>query len=135
MAYRYEDLMLAKGERIQAEKAAALADLEASRLREDAEGCDYAQSQILRLDSDYEKLCGYANRYMAQNQQRQPTNRFHLSETEREVAEASLPDRPDMPKLTADQKHEIYYRNRDRLNRMKASGEYSTTQGMAKGSY
>jgi hypothetical protein len=58
-----------------------------------------------------------------------PSNRWGLSETEREVAEASLPDRPDMPKLTADQKHEVYANNRARLNRMRQTREYDDTQG------
>jgi len=66
----------------------------------------------------------------------QPSNRFGLSEAEREVAEASIVDRADMPKLTADQKHEVYANNRDKLNRMRQTREYDDTQGRVfKGSY
>ena len=55
----------------------------------------------------------------------QQSNRFGLSETEREVAEASFPDRPDLPRMTADQKHAAYAANRDRYQQMRASGQYS----------
>jgi hypothetical protein len=54
----------------------------------------------------------------------QPSNRWGLSEEQREIAEAAIVDRPDMPKLSNDQKHEIYYHQRNRHHAMVSNGSY-----------
>jgi hypothetical protein len=134
MTWTYDQILQDQAEQIQAGYAMQNAELEAGRHEEDAYRVREASNAILELDRKRDALAARAQQYYGQQRaQQQPTNRFHLSETEREVAEASIVDRPDMPKLTADQKHEIYARNRDRLSRMKMSGEYSTTKAWPRG--
>lgn len=56
--------------------------------------------------------------------QRQSSTKITLSEEERLIARNAMPDRSDMPKLTDAQKEFIYAQNKQKLQRMRASGEY-----------
>ncbi|WP_316216750.1 hypothetical protein [Bradyrhizobium sp. SZCCHNR3003] len=49
-----------------------------------------------------------------------------LSAEERQIARESIPDRPDMPKLSNHEKELLYLRNRERYKQMVASGEYTS---------
>jgi hypothetical protein len=129
LPFEYRDILLSQEQRIQAKRAQAVAELESGRVSEDAYLVNEAADTILRCDADMARLHQIANEYVSRQQHAQLTNRFHLSETEREVAEAALPNRPDMPKLSADDKHRIYSENRARLNRMRQTREYDDTQG------
>lgn len=54
-------------------------------------------------------------------------NKITLTEEERRIARDSIIDRPDLPKLTDAQKEYIYAQNKQRLLRMRATGEYRQT--------
>jgi hypothetical protein len=59
--------------------------------------------------------------------QRQSSTKITLTEEERLVARGAIVDRPDMPKLTDAQKEFIYAQNKQKLQRLRASGEYRQT--------
>ncbi|WP_315806580.1 MULTISPECIES: hypothetical protein [unclassified Bradyrhizobium] len=52
------------------------------------------------------------------------SGRMHLTEEERMMARAAIPDRPDMPKLTDAQKEFLYAKNKQKYHRMLADGTY-----------
>jgi hypothetical protein len=52
-------------------------------------------------------------------------NSMHLTEEERQTARLSIPDRPDLPKLTNAQKEYMYAKNKAKYETMKANGTYS----------
>lgn len=49
---------------------------------------------------------------------------MRLTEEERKIARDSIPDRPDLPKLTNTQKEYLYARNKAKYQRMVADGTY-----------
>jgi hypothetical protein len=58
------------------------------------------------------------------NGKRASSNRMRLTEEERMIAR-TLPDRPDLPKLTNAQKEYLYAQQKAKYEAMKASGEYT----------
>jgi hypothetical protein len=52
-----------------------------------------------------------------------------LTEEERQIARASIVDRPDMPPLTNAQKEYLYWKNREKYRGMVADGTYSEQKG------
>ncbi|WP_315775102.1 MULTISPECIES: hypothetical protein [unclassified Bradyrhizobium] len=52
------------------------------------------------------------------------SGQMHLTEEERIMARAAIPDRPDMPKLTDAQKEFLYAKNKQKYHRMVADGTY-----------
>src|SRR6516165_7434903 len=65
MAYSYDDLLIRQGQRLQGERAQAMAELEARRQNEDINACDYAADRILKIDQDYARLEQIASQYVA----------------------------------------------------------------------
>ena len=59
--------------------------------------------------------------------QRGTSTKITLTEEERQIARMSIIDRPDMPKMTDAQKEYLYAQNKQKLLRMRASGEYRQT--------
>jgi hypothetical protein len=59
--------------------------------------------------------------------QRQSSTKITLTEEERLIARGAFVDRPDMPKMTDAQKEFIYAQNKQKLQKMRASGEYRVT--------
>ena len=59
--------------------------------------------------------------------QRQESSKITLSAEERQIARNAIVDRPDMPKMSNEQKELIYARNKQKLHRMRANGEYRAT--------
>ncbi len=49
---------------------------------------------------------------------------MRLTEEERKIARESIPDRPDLPKLTNAQKEYLYAKNKQKYHRMLADGTY-----------
>lgn len=78
MAYSYEDIIRSQYEAKAAEKAQALADLEAARLNENAIDTMAAADRIVEIDKSVGALDRIAQTYVAQQQQ-PPGNRFGLS--------------------------------------------------------
>jgi hypothetical protein len=131
MANDYGEIIRSQVERKMTERASALSALDYARLTNNSDQIDAASDEILRIDGELERLGNIANRYYGQQQmmQQQQPNKWGLSEREREIAEASIVDRRDMPSLTADQKHQLYAHNRAKLQQMKRDGTYDDTQG------
>jgi hypothetical protein len=57
------------------------------------------------------------------------SNRMTLSPEERDIAHRSFVDRPDMPKLTNEQREYIYAQNKRKYLQAKADGSYSEQRG------
>jgi hypothetical protein len=137
MAWEYRDIIVAHGQRLQAERAEALAMLESGRLNEDATLVNSASDAIMRIDRDYQQLGQYANQFVQDQQRaaaRAPSNRYGLNRAEEEAAIAAIPDRNDV-RLTREQKLQSYATQKQKYLAMKANGSYSTGQGNAKGSW
>ncbi len=54
-------------------------------------------------------------------------NPYGLTDDEVDIAGRSIVDRPDMPRMSQDDKLKLYAENRDKLRRMRKSGEYRQT--------
>jgi hypothetical protein len=122
MAYSYEDIIRSQYEAKAAEKAQALADLEAARLNENAVDTMAAADRIVEIDKSVGALDRIANQYVASQQQPQG-NRFGLSPTEVEIAHNSFSG------ASKEEKERSYAMNRDRLRHMRATGQYRDDQG------
>jgi hypothetical protein len=48
---------------------------------------------------------------------------------ERDIAHKSIPDRPDLPKLTNAQKEYMYLQQKQKYEQMRRDGTYDDTQG------
>ncbi len=59
--------------------------------------------------------------------QRGTSTKITLTEEERQLARLAIVDRPDLPKMTDAQKEYLYAQNKQKLLRMRASGEYRQT--------
>ena len=126
MAYSYAQILESQYESIDSEQSQAVADLEAARLAEDAWRTTNAANRILELDKTREALDRRAQGFVASQQAaQQGGNRFGLSETERSVAHNSF----TAYDMTKEQKEELYARNRQKYQHMKATGQYSVDQG------
>ena len=53
------------------------------------------------------------------------SNSMRLTEEERKVARESIPDRPDLPKLTNAQKEYMYAKNKAKYEQMRRDGTYT----------
>jgi hypothetical protein len=123
MAYSYEDIIRSQYEAKAAEKAQALADLEAARINENAVDTMAAADRIVEIDKSVGALDRIANQYVASQQAQPQGNRFGLSPTEVEIAHNAFSG------VSKEEKERSYAENRDRLRRMRASGEYRDDQG------
>jgi hypothetical protein len=126
MPYSYDDIMKYQAERLTAQRAAAVADLESARYREDAYAVSDAADTILKLDGDLERLGRIANQHYSQQQAQQPRNRYGLSDAEVEVARGIA---GSDPRLTNEQREEIYAREKQKLGYMRRTGQYRDDQG------
>jgi hypothetical protein len=126
MAWTYDQTIAGSWEENEAERAEALADLERARVSEDWSGFRAARARLREAEQEAAWISQKANTLYEQQQraERQPSNKFGLSEEQRELAHAALIDRPDMPRLTDEQKEEIYARNLGKYRHMVASGQY-----------
>ncbi|WP_316216753.1 hypothetical protein [Bradyrhizobium sp. SZCCHNR3003] len=124
MAWNYNDILVSQGQRLEAERAQALAELEAGRIYEDASLVNTASDNILRIDRDYAQLVRYANNMATQ--QRAPRSQYGLTDAEVEIARTIGETRND---LTDEARERIYAENKARYRQMRATGEYDDTQG------
>jgi len=131
MAWNYADILTHQEERLMAERQEALGMLEAARVSEDLATVNAASDAILRVDRDYQQLQRYATNYAAQAQQQQQQaqrNPHGFNATEIEVA-LSLPDRRDAPRLSREQKLNLYAQNKARYWEARRNGSYRDDQG------
>jgi hypothetical protein len=123
MAYSYQQILQSQYESKAAERAQALADLEASRLAEDPSGTMDAANRVIEIDKSVGALDRIANQYVASQQQQPQGNKYGLSAQEVEVAHNSFSG------VSKEERERSYRENRDKLRHMRATGEYSDSQG------
>jgi hypothetical protein len=125
MAYNHDDVIRAQAEQLAAARADALGLYEAARIREDADGVMDAANRIIETDARLAALGQIANQFVA-SQQRPQGNKYGLSRDQIEIAEGiASNDRT----LSADDRQRIYAQNRNRLQHMRATGQYRDDQG------
>jgi hypothetical protein len=129
MAFKYEDLIIDKGQELQARRAEAMADFEAGRQTEDIVRCREAEDRILQIDRDYEQLERYANQFVARQQQVPHGNQFGLSPDEVEIANnmfGPIKDRSgNYVDLSNEQKQKLYFDKKNEYRYKLATGQYS----------
>lgn len=123
MAYSYEDILRAQYEAKAAEKAQALADLEAARINENAADTMDAANRIVDIDKSVGALDKITNSYLAGQRAQPQGNRFGLSPTEVEVAHNSFSG------AEPEEKERSYAENKQKLQHMRATGAYRDDQG------
>jgi hypothetical protein len=132
MAFSYDDLLIRQGQRLQGERAAAVAELESGRVNEDVSVCDYAADKILKIDQDYARLEQLAQQHIVRQQMQQPSNQFGLSQDEIEVAHNSfgpIKRNGHYVDLSKDEKERLYAEQKHKHRYMVATGQYSVNQG------
>jgi hypothetical protein len=139
MAFDYRDIMKHQWDRLEAERAAANADLEAARVNEDSYGVNSAADRILDLDGKRDKLLQRANDYVARQQPPAPSfgsddisakdtdlaRRYGLSAKEIGVAKGWTSD----PNMSDEARVKGYVEQRQRYRQMRQTGEYRDDQG------
>lgn len=123
MAYDWSSILTAQAERIDSEQAEAAAQLEAARHREDASDVMHYSNRILDLDLQRNALAARANNFVAAQQAQPRGNAYGLSNEEIEIAKASHSGG------TVQERIEEYARNKQKLQYMRATGEYRDDQG------
>ena len=123
MAYSYEDILKSQYEAKAADRAQALADLEAARLNENAIDTMAAADRILEIDKSVSALNTIANQYVATQQAQPQGNRWNLSNEELEVAKGSHSGG------TVEERIEEYARNKQRYRQARANGSFRDDQG------
>jgi hypothetical protein len=132
MAFKYEDLIIDQSQQLQAERAEAMAELEAGRQTEDIVRCREAEKRILQIDNDHERLERYANQFVMRQQAQQPANQFGLSQAEIEVAHNSfgpIKRNGHYVDLSKDEKERLYAEQRNKYHYMRQTGQYRDDQG------
>jgi hypothetical protein len=122
MAYSYEDIIRSQYEAKAAERAQALADLEAARINENAVDTMAAADRIVDIDKSVGALDRIANQYVSSQQQPQG-NRYGLSPTEVEVAHNSFSG------VSKEEKERSYSENKQKLRYLRQTGAYRDDQG------
>ena len=123
MAYSYEDILKSQYEAKAADRAQALADLEAARIKEDAFDTMNAADRILEIDKSVGALDRIAHQYVQQSQAQPRGNKWNLSTEEIEVAKGSHSGG------TVEERIEEYARNKQRYRQARADGSYRDDQG------
>ncbi|MGJ5042732.1 hypothetical protein [Bradyrhizobium sp. HKCCYLRH1062] len=124
MSYSYEAILTAQAQRIEAERAEHVAELEAGRMSEDPDRVNYAANRILELDAQHAMLAQRANAYFAQAPAKRQ-NPHGLTDEEMQVAS----NFSQSPNLSHEQKLEIYSRQKARYAQMRRDGTYRDDQG------
>lgn len=123
MSYDYKSIIESQYEQQAAQRATALADLEAARLNEDAYGTMDAANRIVDVDQKRAALDRIAHQYTASQQAQPQGNRWNLSNEEVEVAKASH------SAGTEEERIEEYARNKQRYRHARATGAYRDDHG------
>jgi hypothetical protein len=131
MAWSYDQTIAAAWQENEIEYKRALAEIDAAHVAEDWPGLQYATNRLQSAEQQAAWLSQKANNLHQQQQraQAQPRNRHNFSNTEVDIALNSFQDRPDLPRLTRDQKLDLYQANKQRYWQMRNSGQYRDDQG------
>ena len=125
MAYDYRSIMQAQLQRLDTEGAEQAGELEAARIAEDPDRCNWAAQRILEIDAQRNALAVRANQLDAQQRAQPVRHKYGLSPDEVEVARAATAN----PKLTHDDKEKLYAEQRNRYRNARATGAYRDDQG------
>lgn len=142
MAFDYSAIMQAQYERIEADHAAAVAELEQARYIEDSAGTHAAATRILQLDAERSALAQRANQFIAQQQagpmipgsEDMPRRdvelcrKYGVTPNELGIAKNWTSD----PKLSDDAKVQGYIEQRQRYRHARATGSYRDDQGFVR---
>jgi phage I-like protein len=113
MAYDHNSILKAQGERIAADQARAIGELEEARLNENSYAAMDAAQRILELDAQQAALVKRTQQYVAARQAQPQGNQYGLTKDEVEAAEMSGIS------------EEEYLRNKQKYHAKLASGEMS----------
>jgi hypothetical protein len=120
MAYEHESVIRAQYQQLAADRAQALAEYEAGRIKEDDFETMSAANRILEADQKRMALDRIAHTFVASQQQPQG-NQYGLSESEVTIARGiSSGDRT----LTNADRERIYAEKKQQLSLMRQRGEY-----------
>jgi hypothetical protein len=123
MPYDYSSIMQASAQRLDAQQAEMVAELEAGRMAEDADRTMYAATRLLEIDAQRVALAERANQYIARQQAQPKGNAYGLSDQELAIAKNSHSGG------TVDERLREYASNKQRLQHMRATGQYRDDQG------
>lgn len=126
MPISHEDAIRADFDRLQFEKQRALADYEQARLCEDYDGVAHASITLREVEGHLHTLDRIASNYVMSRQQQQQGNRYGLSPDEVTIAHGIASNDPNM---TADQREALYAQQKQKLQFMRATGQYRDDQG------
>jgi hypothetical protein len=126
MAFSHRDVIVAQSENLEADRIKAVARYEHARVSEDNHETMAAADWIVEIDAKRAALDRIANQFVAAQQAQPRQNAYGLSDTEVEIARNSHSGG------TAEQRLEQYARNKQRLQHMRATGEYRDDQGTVK---
>jgi len=121
MAYDYTQIMDAQWQRLQADAAEQVAELEAARHAEDADRTNYAAQRILEIDAQRAALASRATQYASQLQGQAhaaQANPYNLSLDEMEVAKTFTSD----DRLSVNDRMRIYAEQKAKYQHARATG-------------
>lgn len=125
MPINHDEIIRAQFDGLQLDRQRALNDYEASRLADDHAGVMYSADSLLQIDAKIAALDKIASGYVMAQQAPQG-NRYGLSADEVEIANGIAGNDPHM---TNDQRQALYAQQRQRLQFLRASGQYRDDQG------
>jgi hypothetical protein len=125
MAYEHKSVIQAQYERLNADRAEALARYESGRISEDEWTTMDAANAILDLDQKRAALDRIAQTFVQQQQQPRG-NQFGLNQDEVEIANGIAGSDKT---ISNEQRQQAYAANKDRLRHMRATGQYRDDQG------
>ncbi|MBR1298549.1 hypothetical protein [Bradyrhizobium sp. AUGA SZCCT0042] len=125
MAYEHRAILEAQYAQLAAQRALAVADMEAGRMSEDDYSTMSAADRIIEADMKRSALDGIARNYAVQQQQPRG-NRFGLSADEVSIAHGIAGGDPN---ISNEQREQVYAHNRDKLRHLRAIGAYRDDQG------
>jgi predicted RecB family nuclease len=125
MAYEHKSVIEAQYQRLNADRAEAVARYESGRISEDEYTTMDAANAILDLDQKRAALDRIAQNFVA-GQQQPRGNQFGLSQDEVEIANGIAGSDKT---INNEQRQQAYAANRDRLRHMRATGQYRDQQG------
>jgi hypothetical protein len=114
--YDHKDVITAQAKELAADRAQALVDYERANSFDDGAGVMAAADRIIEIDAKTTALNGIA-RNLVMQQAAPRGNRFGLTQDELDIAKSCR------------QTDEEYARNKDRLQYLRATGQYRDDQG------
>jgi hypothetical protein len=137
MAFKYDDLILDQSQRLQAERAEAVSELEAGRQTEDIARCREAGDRILRIDNEHRRLEEIASQFVMRQQavpfygddvsprDAQLAAKYGLTAAEIGIARNWTSDE----RVSPEDKFREYAQQRAKYQHMRATGAYRDDQG------